>query len=96
MYTVSGIFYTKKKVTKHLLLRTRSVYRNVGKKVTGKKSHGKVTDFGRKKSQRKKSHKKELCFFLNFWLGITFYFYYTIIITLCFVWIDVLAYLCPT
>ena len=26
MYKVSGIFYTKKKVTEHLLFRTRSVY----------------------------------------------------------------------
>ena len=27
MYKVSEIFYTKKKVTEHILLRTRSVYR---------------------------------------------------------------------
>ena len=58
MYTVSGIFYTKKKVTEHLLLRTRSVYRNVGKKVTGKKSHGKSHRFGWEKKSQEKSHKK--------------------------------------
>ena len=63
MYTVSGIFYTKKKVTEHLLLRTRSVYRNVGKKVTGKKSHGKVTDFGRKKKSQEKKSQKRIMFF---------------------------------
>ena len=34
--------------------------------------------------------------FLNFWLGINiFIFIITIIITLCFVWIDILAFSVP-
>ena len=70
---------------------------NVGKKVTGKKvTEKKVTDLGRKKSHRKKVTKR-IMFFLNLWIGINiFIFIITVIITLCFVWINVLAFLCPT
>ena len=40
---------------------------------------------------------KRIMLFPNFWLGINiFIFIITIIISLCFVWIEVLAFLCPT
>ena len=70
---------------------------NVGKKSQEKKSRKKVTDLGRKKSQRKKKSQKRIMLFLNFWLGVNiFIFIITIFITLCFVWIDALAFLCLT
>ena len=62
MYTVSGIFYTKKKVTEHLLLRTRSVYRNVGKKSQEKKSRKKSQIWVGKKVTGKKVTKKNYAF----------------------------------
>ena len=57
----------------------------------------KVTILGRIKSHRKKKSQKRIMPFLNFWLGINiFILIITIFITLCFVWFDVLAFLCPT
>ena len=72
-------------------------FSNVGKKVTGKKVTEKKSQFWvGKKSQEKKSQKR-IMLFLNFWLGINIFIYIiTIFITLCFVWIDVLAFFCPT
>ena len=70
---------------------------NVGKKVTGKKVTEKKSQIWVGKKVTGKKVTKRIMFFLNLWLGINiFIFIITVIITLCFVWIDVLAFLCPT
>ena len=71
---------------------------NVGKKVTGKKVTEKKSQFWvGKKVTGKKVTKKNYAFSQLLVRNKHFYFLlFTIFITLCFVWIDVLAFLCST